>query len=119
MKPLLMIKSITATTLLILAVSVQAHSPEMHKKDKAEKPDCEALNNMDHSKMDMNDPVMQAMMKQCMDDHHGGNHQMDDHHGGNHQENKHYGNEHQDDHQKKEAPRNDNHGGQHQSGHHG
>lgn len=32
----------------------------------AEKPDCAVMDNMDHSKMDMNDPVMQAMMKQCM-----------------------------------------------------
>jgi hypothetical protein len=32
----------------------------------AEKPDCAAMKNMDHSKMDMSDPMMQAMMKQCM-----------------------------------------------------
>ena len=30
---------------------------------------------MDHSKMDMNDPIMQAMMKQCMGNQsHGDNH---------------------------------------------
>lgn len=45
-------------------VSVQAHDPSMHK-EKAEKPDCTAIKNMDHSKKDANDPVMQAMMKKC------------------------------------------------------
>ena len=54
-----------------IAFSAQAHEPKEHMKD-AEKPDCTAMKNMDHSKMDMNDPVMQAMMKQCMKDmHHG------------------------------------------------
>ena len=28
------------------------------------------MKNMDHSQMDMDDPVMQAMMKQCMQDMH-------------------------------------------------
>ena len=46
----------------------------LHKKENAEKPKCEAMKNMDHSKMDMNDPITQAMMKQCMaSDHHGDN----------------------------------------------
>ena len=52
-----------------IAFSAQAHDPKEHMKD-AEKPDCAAMTNMDHSKMDMNDPVMQAMMKQCMNDMH-------------------------------------------------
>jgi len=56
-------------TILILGVafSAQAHDPKEHMKD-AEKPDCAAMKDMDHSKMDMNDPVMQAMMKKCMKD---------------------------------------------------
>lgn len=45
--------------------SVQAHAPSEHMK-KAEKPKCEAMKDMDHSKMDMKDPIMMAMMKKCM-----------------------------------------------------
>lgn len=52
-------------TLFTTAMSAQAHDPKEHMKD-AEKPDCSAMKDMDHSKMDMDDPVMQAMMKQCM-----------------------------------------------------
>lgn len=48
-----------------LAVNAFAHDPKEHM-DKAEKLDCSAMDKMDHSKMDMNDPVMQAMMKKCM-----------------------------------------------------
>ena len=53
-----------------MAFGAQAHDPKEHMKD-AEKPDCKAMEKMDHSKMDhgkmdMDDPVMQAMMKQCM-----------------------------------------------------
>jgi len=55
-----------------IAFSAQAHEPKEHMKD-AEKPDCTAMKNMDHSKMDMNDPVMQAMMQQCMKDMHQDN----------------------------------------------
>ncbi|MGS2716880.1 hypothetical protein ACVBE9_01785 [Eionea flava] len=47
-----------------------AHSPELHRKENAEKPNCEAMKNMDHGKMDMSDPVIQAMIKQCMTKNH-------------------------------------------------
>lgn len=62
------------STVLVLAAlgvtfSAQAHDPKEHMKD-AENPNCAAMKDMDHSKMDMNDPVMQAMMKQCMKDMH-------------------------------------------------
>jgi len=50
---------------LLLALSAQAHDPKEHMKE-AQAPDCAAMKDMDHSKMDMNDPVMQAMMKKCM-----------------------------------------------------
>ena len=50
---------------LIYGLSAQAHEPKEHMQD-AKKPDCAAMDNMDQSKMDMDDPVMQAMMKQCM-----------------------------------------------------
>jgi hypothetical protein len=43
---------------------VHAHDPSLHK-EKMEKPKCEAIKNIDHSKMDENDPVMLAMMKKC------------------------------------------------------
>ena len=59
--------SLIALTTLAIAFSVQAHDPKEHMKD-AEKPDCAAMKNMDHSKMDMSDPMMQAMMKQCMNE---------------------------------------------------
>lgn len=60
-----------ALTVFAIALSVQAHDPKEHMKD-AEKPDCSAMRDMDHSKMDMDDPVMQAIMKKCMKDmHHG------------------------------------------------
>jgi len=69
------------TILSGLSVSTIAHSPEMHKKANAEKPKCEGMHNMDHGNMDMNDPVMMAMMKQCestTDDHHDEKHNKKD-----------------------------------------
>ncbi len=62
-----------------IAFSAQAHDPKEHMKD-AENPNCSAMEGMDHSKMDMNDPVMQAMMTQCMENMHHG----DDGHSMNH-----------------------------------
>jgi len=47
---------------MTFSMSAAAHDPEMHAK-KAEKADC---SKMDHSKMDMKDPVAMAMMKKCM-----------------------------------------------------
>jgi hypothetical protein len=60
-------KTLTKIALILvpaitLSVTVAAHDPSMHAK-KAEKADC---SKMDHSKMDMNDPVAIAMMKKCM-----------------------------------------------------
>lgn len=52
---------------LMLAISAQAHSDKEHMKT-AENPDCAAMSTMDHSKMDMKDPVVMAMMQQCMSD---------------------------------------------------
>lgn len=52
-------------TALFLSVSAYAHDPKEHMKE-AQSPDCAAMAEMDHEKMDMNDPVMAAMMKQCM-----------------------------------------------------
>ncbi|MBN8717682.1 MAG: hypothetical protein J0I72_07820 [Stenotrophomonas sp.] len=67
----------TATSFLILgipalflAMNAPAHDPKEHMKEAQQKPDCAAMKGMDHSKMDMNDPVMQAMMQKCMKDMH-------------------------------------------------
>jgi hypothetical protein len=54
-----------ASSLLLMA-NANAHDASMHKKKNAEQPKCEAMEKMDHAKMDMNDPIMQAMMAQCM-----------------------------------------------------
>lgn len=45
----------------VISMSVLAHDPAMHEQ-KSEKADCST---MDHSKMDMKDPVTIAMMKKC------------------------------------------------------
>jgi hypothetical protein len=67
------IKVITLSA-LTFAFSTQAHDPKEHMKE-AQEPDCAAIKDMDHSKMDkdidrskmdMDDPVMQAIMKKCM-----------------------------------------------------
>jgi hypothetical protein len=42
----------------------QARAPSEHAKTQ-EKPKCEPIKNMDHSKLDTNDPVMMAVMKKC------------------------------------------------------
>ena len=47
---------------ITLSMTALAHDPSMHVK-KAEKADC---SKMDHSKMDMKDPVAIAIMKKCM-----------------------------------------------------
>jgi hypothetical protein len=70
-----------AAPALALTLSVQAHDPKEHMKD-TEQPDCAAMKDMDHSKMDMNDPVMQAMMKKCMGAMHGDQSASDMEHGG-------------------------------------
>lgn len=49
--------------------AVQAHEPSEHMEED-EKPDCSKMKDMDHSKMDMDDPVMRAMMKKCMGEMH-------------------------------------------------
>ena len=51
--------------LFALAQGAFAHDPAEHAKEAAEAkkgPDCSA---MDHSKMDMKDPVQQALMAKC------------------------------------------------------
>lgn len=64
----LLSKSVAATAIaLIVSTSAMAHSPEMHAQkdqmncEKMEK-HMQMMQKMDHSKMDMNDPAMKAMM---------------------------------------------------------
>jgi len=62
-----LIKTVSKIALVLipaitLSMTATAHDPSMHVK-KAEKADC---SKMDHSKMDMKDPVAIAMMKKCM-----------------------------------------------------
>lgn len=55
---------------LLIALSAQAYDPEENRKE-AQAPNCAAMKDMDHSKMNMKDPVMQAMMQECMKAMHG------------------------------------------------
>lgn len=69
---------LTLATTAALTISAQAHDPKEHMTD-AEKPDCAAMKDMDHSKMDMNDPVTMAMMKKCKDSSQVEDHSKDGH----------------------------------------
>jgi len=78
---------VIALVVLGAAFSAQAHDPKEHMKN-AEKPDCAAMKDMDHSKMDMKDPVVQAMMKKCMKamhDHKDMHHHDDEHEASEHE----------------------------------
>lgn len=59
---------------MALSLSATAHDPSLHVK-KAEKADC---SNMDHSKMDMKNPVAIAMMKKCMKQSKAEDHKMEE-----------------------------------------
>lgn len=59
---------------MALSLSATAHDPSLHVK-KAEKADC---SKMDHSKMDMKNPVAIAMMKKCMKQSKADDHKMDE-----------------------------------------
>jgi len=58
-------------SILALSLSIPvtyAHDAKEHAKEAAAAkagPDCAAMKDMDHSKMDPNDPVMKAMMAKC------------------------------------------------------
>lgn len=77
-------KQITSTLGVLIGsffimTTANAHDASMHKKDAAQKPQCETMDKIDHSKMDMSDPIMQAMMQQCMGDkNHNQAHPTDD-----------------------------------------
>jgi uncharacterized protein involved in copper resistance len=58
-------------SILALSLSIPlayAHDPKEHAKEAAAAkagPNCAAMKDMDHSKMDPSDPVMKAMMAKC------------------------------------------------------
>jgi hypothetical protein len=54
---------------LLLVASAYAHDPAEHAKEGSQ-PDCSSMKEMDPAKMDMKDPVTQAMMQKCMKDMH-------------------------------------------------
>ncbi|MFT4907124.1 MAG: hypothetical protein ACI978_001199 [Oleispira sp.] len=56
--------------LMFVVASVHAHGPDEHTKE-PEVANCDAMKTMDHEKMDMNDPVVQALIKKCMNKMHG------------------------------------------------
>lgn len=62
MKPIYIL---TISVAVLVSMTAQAHDPEEHRIN-TERPDCAALKDMDFSNVDRNDPVMQAMMKKCM-----------------------------------------------------
>ncbi|MBA6289112.1 hypothetical protein [Colwellia sp. MB3u-4] len=73
-----LIKTISKIALVLipsisLSMTATAHDPSLHAK-KAEKADC---SKMDHSKMDMKDPVAIAMMNKCMKQADKSNNKMD------------------------------------------
>lgn len=55
---------IILTTALSISMLATAHDPKEHAKE-SQPPDCQLLASMDHGNMDMDDPVMQAMMQKC------------------------------------------------------
>lgn len=54
-----------AAIILVFTTSVKAHDPAEHAGTQLI-PDCTTMPEPDDDRMDKNDPVAQAMMKQCM-----------------------------------------------------
>ncbi|MTI64839.1 hypothetical protein [Methylophaga sp.] len=71
-------RKVTHILLALFALQVPvigyAHEKGNHASADNQKPNCETMQNMDRSKMDMNDPDMQAMMQKCMNHDMKGNH---------------------------------------------
>lgn len=72
---------IMSTSVLLMVNDAYSHSPELHKKEGAEKPQCEALQKADQSKKDVNDPIRQALLIQCKEQlHHEEDSEKQEHH---------------------------------------
>lgn len=86
MKKCIVSAAAVAAGLFIATPLLADHDQPGQKQGHAEA-DCAAMQTMDHSKMDMNDPGMMAMMKKCMpsmrgESGHGGKQQGHGHGGG-------------------------------------
>ena len=66
MKKSIVSAAAVAAGLFIATPLLAADHDQPGQKQGHAKPDCAAMKTMDHSKMDMNDPGMMAMMKKCM-----------------------------------------------------
>ncbi|MBL4796518.1 MAG: hypothetical protein JKY50_03795 [Oleispira sp.] len=55
----------TVLPMMLLVTSAHAHDPAEHA-EASEGANCEMMKSMDHSKMNMDDAVVQAMMRKCM-----------------------------------------------------
>jgi len=80
---------------ILLAFSVQANEPSGHVHGDKE-PDCCKMEEMDHSKMDMDDPAMQTMMEKCKHEMHRGESESDDSVHKHHKHHKSHGNDDED-----------------------
>ena len=72
---------IAMTAALLVSMLAGAHDPKEHAKE-SEAPDCQTLASMDQETMDMDDPVVQAMLAKCketMTEDHGDEHGKDAH----------------------------------------
>lgn len=60
------LKQTLATAMLVSVITstALAHDPKLHKQSD-EKPNCDAIKDMDHTEMETDDPVMRAMMAKC------------------------------------------------------
>ena len=52
-------------TLAVLSCPTLAHDASMHEPGDAAEPDCSSLKTMDASKMDANEPLMEALHARC------------------------------------------------------
>lgn len=68
-----------ALPVLLLALSANAHDHSKHGEGD-EHPDCAKMEDMDHSKMDMDDSTMQAMRKKCKEKMHRDGGSRSEHH---------------------------------------
>ncbi|MEZ5447170.1 MAG: hypothetical protein R3F45_15565 [Gammaproteobacteria bacterium] len=73
---------VTVLLAMLFTSAARAHDPAEHAAEAAA-PDCRALGDAVNGPMDRNDPVIQAMMKQCgeaADRSHGHDGESPDHH---------------------------------------
>lgn len=64
-----LVKIVFLSGVVMFSMATKAHDISLHKKENADKPNCIALEKMDQSQMDPDDPVTQAIMKQCLGHH--------------------------------------------------